>query len=195
MSQVVDPAVSHAKFDQEVAAYRASAALHQRRGWFLVEAEFPKVFVVLAAPQLTPSPIVTGVEIDFTNYDLWPPSVVLVNPFTRDPYHAGGLPTALLRRRTHRVEVAPGQFAERSDIVPLMQAHTPDEVPFLCVPGVREYHEHPAHTGDSWLGRRGDGEGTLFAILNTIHQYGSQPITQYQLGLQIMGFAVEEPPL
>ncbi len=68
--QVVDPAVSRAKFDLEVADFRAMAAVYAARGWFLLEAEFPEILVLLAAPQIKPSPIVTGVLLDYTDYDL-----------------------------------------------------------------------------------------------------------------------------
>lgn len=173
----------------------AFVALHQRRGWLLIEAEFPAVFVVMAAPQVQPPAVVCGVHLDFTNYDLEPPSVVLVDPFTREPYRARALPTALLRRRVTQVEVAPGQVFEQVSVIPLLQAHGAEDVPFLCIPGVREYHKHPAHTGDSWLVHRGEGEGTLFSILNTIHQYGVQPIAEYQIGLKVTGFHLQEPAL
>ena len=48
-----------------------------------------------AAPQLQPPAIVFGALLDFTNYDLYPPSVRLVNPFTREPYSLKSIPTIL----------------------------------------------------------------------------------------------------
>jgi len=191
-SQVVDPAVSREKFDAEVAGYRSGEADHRRRGWLLVEASFPRAFVIFAAAQLRPSAVICGVDCDFTNYDLEPPSVRLVDPFTREPYRHRNLPTALLRRQVVNFAV-PG-MPQLSGSIPLMQAHSPDEVPFLCIPGVREYHEHPAHTGDSWLLHRGLGAGTLFHILNTIYQYGVQPISNYSIGHHVAGFEQGEPP-
>ena len=49
MAQVVDPGVSQAKFDREVAAYRDLEATYRKRGWLLFEAKFPEVFVAFAA--------------------------------------------------------------------------------------------------------------------------------------------------
>lgn len=193
--QVVDPFVSREKFDQEVAEFRRNGEVHQRRGWWMLEAAFPKMLVVLAAPQVRPPAVVCGVLLDFTNYDLLPPSVTLVDPFTREPYRARELPTALVRRRTTTIDIPGGPTLENAELVPLMQAHDLEAVPFLCVPGVREYHEHPAHTGDSWLAHRGQGEGTLFAILNTIYQYGVQPIADYGVGLRVIGFRTGEAPI
>lgn len=194
--QYVDSDVSKAKFQAEIDAFRAMLAEHLARGWWLLQAEFPQVLVAFAAPQLTPSAVVLGVKLDFSNYDLEPPSVVLVNPFTRLPYRARDLPTNLPRRQPVELPFGAAPFpVQMIQAVPLMQALEPDEVPFLCVPGVREYHQHPAHTGDSWLNHRGTGEGSLFHILNIIYQYGVQPIREYGLALKVSGFRQGEPPL
>jgi hypothetical protein len=136
--------------------------------------------------------------LDFTNYDLEPPSVKLVNPFSRKPYRAKELPTVMLRRQVKAVPALAAAGLQAPQVVtnvPLMQAQSPDDIPFLCVPGVREYHAHPAHTGDSWLTHRSLGEGTLFNILSVVYQYGVRPISQYDIGLQVTGFQQSEPPL
>ena len=193
--QIVDPAVSRAKFDIEVAEFRSRDTEHRRRGWWLLEAEFPRVSVVFTAAQLRPAPVICGVELDFTNYDLEPPSVHLVDPFTRQAYRQKELPTSLLRRQV--IPMPPGFPAGAGEMVgavPLMQAHLPDDIPFLCVPGVREYHEHPAHSGDSWLIHRGQGAGKLYSVLHTIYQYGIQPISGYEIGMRVVGFQQGEPP-
>ena len=194
--QFVDPSVSREKFDAEVAAYRSLEREHQERGWWLLEAAFPRVFAVFATPRLTPPAVVCGVLLDFANYDLEPPSVKLVDPFTRRPYLMKDLPTVLLRRQFVSIQGLPlaAGTPQMVTAAPMMQAHGPDEIPFLCLPGVREYHAHPAHTSDSWLSHRGRGEGTLFAILSTIYQYGVQPISEFNVGLRVLGFQQGEPP-
>ena len=63
--------------------------------------------------------------------------------------------------------------------------HDSEDVPFLCIPGVREYHEHPAHSGDSWLLHKGSGEGTLYFLLNTIYRYGVEPIPSYGISMGV----------
>jgi hypothetical protein len=73
-------------------------------------------------------------------------------------------------------------------------AHGPDEVPFVCLPGIREYHAHPAHSGDSWLLHRGQVEGTLNFILDVLHRYGAAPIRGFQIGMQITDFMRQEAP-
>lgn len=91
-SQFVEPKVSRAKFDRELDEYRMLEREYRQRGWLLLRAEYPHILVALAAPQLTPAAIVTGVQFDYSNYDFRPPSVRLVNPFTEEPYKANEIP-------------------------------------------------------------------------------------------------------
>ena len=143
-SQFVDPRVSRAKFDREIAEYHDLGSDYRRRGWLLVRAEFPWILVVLAAPQLKPPAIVTGVAFDYTNYDMRPPSVRLVDPFTGNPYKAKELPTHLKRSVESAGPPIPGLQlplgAEARFVAqqPLMQWYGPDDTPFLCIAGVRD---------------------------------------------------------
>jgi hypothetical protein len=47
---------------------------------------------------------------------------------------------------------------------------------FLCMPGTREYHDNPAHSGDSWMLHRRTGEGRLYNLLDKVSRYGTEPI-------------------
>jgi Predicted metal binding domain len=200
--QFVDPTVSRAKFDRELSDYRQLEHDYRRRGWLLVKADFPSVLVVLAAPQLAPPAIVTGVTFDYTNYDMRPPSVRLVDPFTGDPYTAKELPTYLKRSVETGAPPMPGlqlPLGAQARFVaqqPLMQWYGPDDIPFLCIAGVREYHDHPGHSGDAWELHRCSGAGRLVRLLETITKYGVQPISEYQVSLQprISGFVQREVP-
>lgn len=202
MVQVVDPAVSGAKFEREIENFRELGAEYAKRGWFLVEAEFPRALVLLAAPQLQPPPLVTAVAFDFSDYDLRPPSVKLVNPFSGEPWSAEQLPTRLPRRTEVDAQVMPGmnmppgmELAKMVQDQPLMQVY-PDEDPFLCIPGVREYHDHPAHSGDAWELHRSAGAGKLIRLLEVIDTYGVRPLNAYnvQLVTQITGLAQADVP-
>jgi hypothetical protein len=199
MPQYVDAAVSHAKFTREIADYRANEGLYRARGWMLLEARFPRALVVLAAPQLRPPAVVTGVQFDYTNYDAEPPSVRLVDPFTGEPYITKDLPTQLNRSVGAAQQIAiPGlpMPVMLNQVQQLMVSYGPEELPFLCLAGVREYHSHPAHTGDSWELHRAAGAGRLARLLEIIHQYGVQPISAYQVQLvpQVTGFQVPAAP-
>jgi hypothetical protein len=200
--QLADPSVSLTKFERETEEFRHFASDYERRGWLLIEAEFPRVFVVMAAPQLNPPPVVTGVLLDYTDYDLRPPSVRLVNPFTREPYQASQLPTNLMRQVQSDamplgLALPPGMPAPRMvQQQPLMQAYGAEEIPFLCIAGVREYHEHPAHSGDRWELHRRGGAGRLVRILEVIDTYGIRPLNGYGVNLipQVSGFTQGEVP-
>lgn len=198
-AQFVDPSVSRVKFERELEEYRILEDEYRRKGWLLLAADYPRVLIALAARQLKPPAIVTGVAFDYTNYDAQPPSVRLVNPFTGEPYKGNQLPTSLNRQVQLPGAMMPGMPEGVAMVAhqPLMQAHSPEDVPFLCIAGVREYHEHPAHTGDAWELHRASGAGRLVRLLDIIYRYGVQPVTAYQVTLtpQITGFAVSEVPL
>ena len=195
---LVDPAVSRAKFERQLAEYRKLEGEYRKRGWWLLDAVYPEVFIIFGTPKLKPPSVAFGALLDFTNYDLWPPSVRLVDPFTREPYAFKDLPTKLPRRIAG---VTPPELAAHGIRIddgeqPMMQAHDPGDIPFLCLAGVREYHEHPAHTGDSWLLHRAQGEGTLHFILDQLYKYGVDPIKAYraELRIAVSGYQGEAPP-
>jgi hypothetical protein len=200
VTQFVDPNVSLGKFNEELADYRELESEYRRRGWFLLDASYPLVRILLAAPQLKPPAIVTAVSFDFSNYDAEPPSVKLVDPFSGAPYLARDLPTSLNRSVGMKQALAlpgfPGGALRLNQLQPLMQAQSPDDVPFLCMAGVREYHEHPAHSGDSWELHRTAGAGRLVRLLDIITRYGVEPIQTYSVQLvpQVAGFNAPEAP-
>lgn len=199
---LVNEEISRAKFERELAEYRQLEEDHQKRGWWMLKAEYPEVFIVFASSRLKPPAVIFGALIDFKNYDFWAPSVTLVNPFTRIPYKAKELPTLMKRLKPINPQTLPpgaenlppeviGQYFEQTQ---LLMAHSPDDVPFLCLPGVREYHQHPAHSGDSWLLHRTGGEGSLYFILDVLYRYGVQPIKSYNIQMiPAISFGQEMP--
>jgi len=168
--QVVDPRVSRAKFERELKQFRRLEAMHRQRGWWIMSAEFPVVQVAFATPNCRPVAIAVCARIDFTNYDLWAPSVVFVDPFTAQPLTLEQIALPFAR-------ALPDGTPQN-----LIQGHA-GRPAFLCLPGVREYHDHPAHSGDSWLLHRGSGEGGLQFIVDKISTYGSETVTN--LGVQM----------
>ena len=149
------------------------------RGWFLVHAEFPEAMVVLATPKTAPKTLVCGVIFDYSNYDAQPPSVRLVDPFTCEPYKISELPTRLMQAAPGSnmpTELPGGVKIQMRQEQPLMQENLLTNIPFLCIAGVREYHSHPAHSGDHWERYRSSGAGQMVRILEIIHRYGVEPI-------------------
>ncbi|TNC65784.1 putative metal-binding protein [Rubellimicrobium roseum] len=170
--QVVDPAVSRTKFERELEQFRRLEAMHRQRGWWVMSAEFPVVQIAFATPHCRPVSIAVCARIDFTNYDLWAPSVMFVDPFT-------GQPLTL-----EQVGVPFGRALPDGTVQQMIQGH-PGRPAFLCLPGVREYHEHPAHSGDSWLLHRGKGEGGLYFLVDKISTYGSESIRGMRVDMTI----------
>ena len=196
--QYVDPAVSRAKFDREIADYISIEADYRGRGWFLVKAHWPVAVVVLASKTTSPPSIVTAVQFDYSNYDAEPPSVRLVDPFSGRSLLSKELPTRLPRMIPGPALPIPGPGGVKAQLntaQELMQAHSPDELPFLCVPGVKEYHDHPGHSGDPWEIHRSTGEGRLVRLLDVISKYGLEPVKGFNVNLvPQVTFAVSEPP-
>lgn len=187
MVQVVDPAVSRAKFNRDLDSFKQFSAEHRARGWFLVEAEFPTVTVLLTSPKMRPVTVVFAVRFDYTNYDFDPPSVRFVDALSGRVLTAHELPNRL----PQAVPIPQLPYAFQSQ--ELLQAYGQDKEPFLCISGVREYHEHPGHTGDSWFLHRVGREGDLSRLLHVIYRNGVEPIQGYQIGLTISGFRMGDP--
>ena len=218
---LIDPVISREKFAREVAEYRRMEREYLSRGWLLLRAEFPEVVVAFAAPHLNPHVVLFAVCIDFTNYDLWPPSVRFVNPFSFALLRGQDLLARFPQRRPRRREPTPSpvnQLAESPTAQHGAEPHarppgdpndTPatqpeplgavfetaflvqamaDERPFLCIAGVREYHEHPFHTNDPWLAHRGTGAGRLLHLLNVLHQHGVVPVDSLHFQLTQVQF-------
>ena len=197
METYVDPAVSRAKFEREIALYRQIEDAHLRRGWWLLKASYPEVFVVFACQRTKPTAIIFGALLDFTDYDFRPPSVRLVHPLTRVPYKFKELPTVFKRTvlAPNPPELAAQGLMSVTEQI-LMVAHHEDDIPFFCIPGVREYHAHPGHSGDIWELHRNTGVGTLNFLLTQMSKYGVEPVTGFNVAMNVVvtGFQQTSPP-
>jgi Predicted metal binding domain len=113
--------------------------------------------------------ILCGVHIDFTDFDVRPPSVVFVDPFNETPLNYGAC--WKFTRFNPRSPLPGGPTGpQQYEVVDMIQAFDTNK-PFLCLQGVREYHDSSAHTGDSWfLHRR---KNLLIHILTILQQFGS----------------------
>lgn len=191
--QGVDPAVSRAKFDREIALYREMEGSYRSRGWFLLEAAFPEALVMFVATGVKPAAVAAAVLLDFTDYDLQPASVRFVDPFTRRLLNRQELNLNMLRKQIPPgVDPAmAGLLAQQGQLAmsDMIQANGLTDPPFVCLPGVREYHDNPAHSGDPWLLHRNSGEGSLAFILDKIWQHGVRPLQQYTWTMQATGLA------
>lgn len=175
--QVADPNVSKAKYDSEVSSFLKGYPHYKKKGILLLDQTFPQVKLAFFSLKIIPHPLIFSVKIDFTNYDLEPPSIKFINAFNDELIPLGQLP--------HQFPRKVGQSGNQINLQPLALAQA-DGIPFFCIPGVREYHNHPAHTGDSWLLHRNiGGEGTLGFLVDKLYQYGISSINGMQIPLAI----------
>lgn len=194
----VEPTVCRAKFQRELDEFKAQRTAHHQRGVWLLDDTFPEVFLVLMSAKQQPFSAVFGVVINFENYDVEPPSVRFVHPVTREPLRAMDLPHPMLRTQRAKGpngEPATGPGGEALyESQPLVVAEDPARPGFVCLQGVREYHAHPAHTGDSWWLHRGTGVGRLAYLVNALATYGIDPVQGIRLQMQFTGFLVNLRP-
>jgi hypothetical protein len=193
--QVVDPGVTRTKFDRELASFERHRADFQRQGCLLLHAAFPCVSLLFTAPKMFPAAVLFEAEFDFTNYDVDPVSVRLLSPWTGSLLRMSELPSKLpkpivaVTPATVDSTTAAPEGAGNVQFALLAQAWLPpNDIPFLCIRGVREYHRHPAHTGDSWLMYRGRGEGSLIAVVSQLLTHSSNAILGYSVQVQFKGF-------
>ena len=78
----------------------------------------------------------------------------------------------------------------------LLQAWAPeDDRPFVCLQGVREYHDNPGHTGDPWWLHRAKGMGGICRLLDLLSKYGTEAMreAEYQMKLEVRGIIHQIP--
>lgn len=180
----VDPAVAHLKFEQEVESLSRNEATLRSWGVFVIRVAEPSVDVmfvprrplVLSLPTRPPPGVVVpagpavwmagieipllagrafGVRFGLDDYDQRAPSVGFCDPWTWEP-----IPYEVLLRAS---VIGPG-----GPMNVILGGHPSTGKPFLCIRGVREYHEHPQHSGDDWaLYRASTG---LFTLVQRVWQ-------------------------
>lgn len=175
MVAIVDPEVTRLKFARELDLWKENVEAYRRRGWILLGDDDLTVDIgflgrlPLGGP---PLPAMTAcVRVDFTNYDLWPPSVEFINPFTGE------------------YAPPPVQALVDSDLGPQdIVVHNDPETnrPFFCVPGIRQYHDHPQHSGDAWLLHRDTHQGSLATICDRIWRSMARNVLGIHLEFQTL---------
>ena len=170
--QYMEPEVSLIKFKEEIGNFHEIRNDWRTKGVFLIHEDFPIVEFMFTTPKLNPSAIAFCVQIDFTNYDVEPLSIKFICPFTKK----------ILKRDEVLL-----QFIQGDKQPDLLQSHQ-NGAPFLCIPGVKEYHDHPAHTGDSWLLHRKNSEGSLGFILYQLYDHSIPLIKGHKLSITVAGF-------
>lgn len=143
----MDSAVSLRKYQSEVRALETDAAAYaSKKGWKVIAASYPMLAVVLRHSK-------SRREIEFRfdchDWDELPPSLTLHHP-------EGGSELSW-------EEWPQGEWS-------VLKSHPSTSKPFLCLPGIREYHTHSSHLSDRWEGYRLRGSYGLLDIVDRVHQ-------------------------
>lgn len=177
---LVAPAVSQRKFERELERWDANADAYRRRGWLMVARGDLSVDIAFTAKVSllgqVADIVAATVRIDFANYDLWAPSVTFIDL-------AEGTPWAPPMRAIAQTADGPRDL--------LIDRHPLTGLPFLCVPGSRDYHSHPQHSGDDWLLHRTTGAGRLLPLCDLLWRTMAQNVVGVQSVIQTMGGAVQ----
>ena len=161
----VDPAVVHQKYDREIARLQDQRDSLEQRGVFLLNSSSFPFIELLYVPRQRLGMVVPIIQqgfflprataktfeipslsaravkahFDLSNYDLDPPGLQFRDPWTDEVLSYNDSFRALQfdpHRKGHHV---------------LLDDHPDTHKPFLCLRGIREYHQHPQHSGDEWL--------------------------------------------
>ncbi|HEY3462555.1 MAG TPA: putative metal-binding protein [Gaiellaceae bacterium] len=171
---VVDPDVTRRKFELEVERWHKQETIYRQRGWLMLGKDDLSVDIGFLGRLPIGQPVTAMgacVRIDYTNFDLWPPSVEFIDPFTGE------------------YKPPPVQALVNTDEGPrdlVVHSHPDTGRPFFCVPGVRQYHDHPQHSGDSWLLHRQTGEGSLATICDRIWRSMARNLIGVQVNLHTL---------
>ena len=141
----MDRVVSRRKFEAEIRSLEIEAAPYiSTKGWRIVASIYPILAIVLRHSR-------SAREIEFRfvcdDWDEIPPSLTL-----HDPKDGRGFQWA---------EWPKGGWS-------VLESHPSTGKPFLCLPGIREYHTHPRHLGDAWEGYRQRGTHRLRDIVDRV---------------------------
>jgi hypothetical protein len=175
---LVDTEVTRKKVQRELDSWHTNGN-HQERGWLLLSLDdsIPAIEIGFLAKVAINAGIgflpvmVCAIRLTYENYDLWPPSLTFIDAFTRQP------------AKPHVRAIMPTQEGPR-DV--LIDAHPLSGQPFLCLPGIREYHSHPQHTGDDWLLHRPAHEGSLINICERIWRLMAKNVLGLAVSIQAL---------
>jgi hypothetical protein len=143
----VDPAVSEKKFNRELEVLRGDGrGFVTAGGWEFVTASYPELSVIFAHPR---SKRRVGFRFLIDSWDEQPPSLALFDPETK-----AELPWEKWPQGTWAVG----------------NPHPTTGKPFLCLPGIREYHTHSSHLTDYWHNYKAKGSYTIGFILDRVWQ-------------------------
>jgi hypothetical protein len=195
IKQFVDPEVTRLKFEREIQNFRVNEGHFREKGIVCLSVGENVIELLYGVPHVVPIPIAFSVQINYTNWDIEPPSVRFIDPFSRTFLQREEIKVGMFQvPDKNTVSVQNGQLLGVVDL--LQPAGGINEFAFVCIPGVREYHQHPAHSGDLWMLHRTKGEGTLCVLIDQLYRHSIPFINAYhfqitQLKVSINGLSID----
>jgi hypothetical protein len=179
---LVDPAVSAAKLERQLDDWKSNADQYAERGWQILDQSGLEVDIAFATrlpvgPMNDLVAIPLAVRFDFHNYDVWAPSVRIIDPLNR---------CWLQIPRVRAIDFKSSTVAG-APLDLFVHGHPESGHVFLCKAGTREYHTHFEHSGNDWLLYRDQGYGTLARLCDLLWRTAVRSIT----GLNFVGQRVE----
>jgi|GEM_PF-958353 len=176
---LVDPAVSQAKLARQLREWESNSEIYRERGWQLLDHTGLEVDVAFTArlpigPANNLVVVPLAIRLGFDNYDVWPPSLRLIDPLTRRWLTLPRV-RAIDFDNTNDAGVPPDLF---------INGHPDTGRVFLCKPGTREYHTHFEHSGDDWLLYRDQGFGTIGRLCDLLWRTAVRTIAGFNLVAQ-----------
>ncbi|HEY4779210.1 MAG TPA: putative metal-binding protein [Solirubrobacterales bacterium] len=178
---LVDPAISSAKLDRQLADWENNAELYRERGWILLGRDGLHVDVAFTArlpagpvPDLPAIPL--AIRFCFENFDIWAPSVRVIDPITGKWLYVP---------RVRAIDF--GTVLEGGAPLDLfVNGHPETGRVFLCKPGTREYHSHFEHDGDDWLLYRDQGFGSLGRLCDLLWRRAVRTVSGLNFSAQLI---------
>lgn len=185
--QFVDQRVSRIKYERQVENYERLESSYRKEGIIALSIEFPyfefaffaketllQIKDLSIVPEKTlfirkPVPFcLFSIKIDYTNFDTMPPSISIINLFTSKKEKYVNVPPYISPDQQNKQSLIDEKFKSINQNV-LLQDNKKDL--FFCLRGIKEYHEHPQHSGDSWFLYRTAGKGDIITILDQLQLY------------------------
>jgi len=182
--QFVDRRITMRKFERQVDDFIEREDEYRKAGIICQKLDFPHFeFAFLAkysymhkddenppVQLFRPYPFfLFAVRIDYTNYDILAPSIRIIDPFTSEITSAAiPCPIVIAPSQQNNKSILDAKFKVQNQNILLKdnKGHF-----FICLRGIREYHEHPQHNGDSWFLHRLTGKGDILNILDQLQLY------------------------
>lgn len=182
----VDSEVAKSKFEAQWKLFKDRKQEYRDRGIFCIKKSFPILEFAFICPKLKfqqtiimgprkgniverPIPwVALALSFDYSNFDVLPPSVRLIDVLTRKEVFAPPIQIVILPSQQNMSKLPDAKFGVEPQRILIPDL---DGRQFICLPGIREYHLHPEHNGDSWFLYRNKDNCKLTNLLDKIFLY------------------------